>query len=238
MAGRKEAATVLARILALCLIVTAQVACSSPTPCTVELEHAQELRGFRLGMTLQDIRKRYPEFPGISPSQIGLSTVEISSAYTRNKLDNPSGDGNNNFSLISAAPYPELNEVKHIELKLLDWRVIEITVFYPDDIKWKSADEFAQKTGEALKLDGEWRKVGDDGIMQMRALQCGQSTKGFSVYAGFKRPPSSDSLSDPNLPYVTLTDVLGGEVEVYSRESKIKEKKKQEEEERKQVFKP
>jgi hypothetical protein len=234
-----EVVTVLARILALCFIVLAQVACSSSgKPCIVELEQAPELRGFRLGMSLEDIRKRFPKFPGIGSSQIGLATVEISSAYTQDALDRPSGDGNNNFNLISAAPFPELNEVKHIELKLLDWRVIEITVYYDNDIKWKSADEFAQKTGEALKLDGTWHKVGSDDISQMRALQCGQSSEGFSVYAGFKRPPSSDSLSNPNLPYVTLKNVMSGEIEVYSRQSKIEEKKKREEEEQKKIFKP
>lgn len=64
------------------------------------------------------------------------------------------------FSFVSAALFPELRELKHVELRLVDGRLTQIALYYPDDIKWKSSDEFAQKTGESLKLDGSWRKLG------------------------------------------------------------------------------
>lgn len=224
----------LARILALCLIVIAQVACSSTKPCTVELEQAPELRGFRLGMSLEDIRKRFPGFPGQN-SQIGLATVEIS--CTNDMLGRSSGDDYNEIIFTRGWDCSELNDVKHIELKLLDWRLIEITVYYSNDIKWKSADEFAQKTGEALKLDGTWQKVGnDDEYSHMRSMDCGKTSTGFSVYVGFRSLPFL--ANSDKLPYVTLKNFMSGELEVLKRKAKIEEKTKREEEEHKQIFKP
>lgn len=225
------------RIITLCLIVIAQAACSSTKPCTIELEQAPELRGFRLGMSLEDIRKRFPGFPGAS-SKIGLSTVEISCASENVMLNRSSGDDYNEISFTSGWGCPEVNkDVKQVELKLLDWRLIEITVYYSNNIKWKSVDEFARKTGEALKLDGTWQKVGDDDeYSQMRSMDCGKSSAGFLVYAGFSSPPFI--ANSDKLPYVRLKNLMGGELEVLKRKGKIEEKTKREEEECKQIFKP
>ena len=226
------------RLLVLSFIVVWHLACTVNRPCTVKMEQSPELRGFRLGMSIADIQKRFPGFPSVSANQFGLATVEVSSMYVRNVLDKPVGE--NIISLVSASTFPELKELKHVELKLLDGRLIEITVYYPNDIRWKSTDEFVQKTGEALKLDGSWQKIGkDDEYSEVRLLQCGGGFDGFTVSAGFRKPTlENPNLESTKLPYVRLQDFAHGEMEVYKRQREKEEKAKREEEERKQSFKP
>lgn len=230
------------RLLMLGLVVMLHFACTVNQPCTVKLEQSPELRGFRLGMSMSDIQKRFPGFPAVSANQFGLATIEISSVYARSVLDRQVDD--NVVSFVSASPFPELNELKHVELKLLDGRLIEIMVYYPNDIKWKSADEFVQKTSEALKLNGTWQKIGDDDdYSEVRHLYCGKGLEDFTVSAGFRK------LEETKFPYVEMEDFSHGKLEVYMRKSEIEEKTKREkseleektkreEEERKKTFKP
>jgi hypothetical protein len=219
-------------------VIVFHLGCSQP--CTVTLEQSPELRGLRLGMSLSDIQKRFSGFPFVSANQFGVATVEISSAYASNVLDKPIRD--DIVSLLSASSFPDLKGVKHVELKLLDGRLIEISFFYPNDLTWKSADEFVKKTAEALKLDGSWTKIGDDRYSAVRLLQCGGEKapdEMFMVKAGFQDPPLEDlSIDTFRLPFVTLEDFLNGEMEVFRRQQRNEEKTKREEEERKQIFKP
>jgi hypothetical protein len=226
------------RLTTLSLVMMLYLGCNANQPCTVPLEQSPELRGFRLGMSLSGIQNRFSGFPSVSANRFGVATVEISSDYRKNVLNEAIGD--DVVSSLSASSFPELNELKHVHLKLLDGRLIEITVFYPNDIKWQSADEFVQKTGEVLKLDGQWQPLGKDNeYSESRFLQCGDILKGFNVTAGFRKPPSeSPSLFAPKLPYVQLEDFMHGEMEIFSRKKESEERAKREEERRKQTFRP
>ena len=225
------------RLTTLSLVVLLHLGCNTSQPCTVTMEQSPELRGFRLGMTLTDIRKHFSEFPSVSANQIGVATIEISPDYIKNALNEQRGD--DVVSLLSSSSFPELNELKHVRLKLLDGRLIEITVFYPNDIKWRSADEFVQKTSDALKLNGTWKQLSDSDYSNSRLLQCGDIVKGFFVKAGFQKPPTvSASSFEPKLPYVELQDFMQGEMEVFRRKRESEERAKREEEKRKETFRP
>jgi hypothetical protein len=187
---------------------------------------------------MQDIQNHFPGFPSVASNQIGLATVEISNAYAHNVLDLPKDE--DAVSIVSALPFRELNELKHVELKLLDGRLIDFTVYYPNDIKWKSADEFVQNTGKALKLNGSWQKIGsDDDYSEVRSLRCGDNGEDFTINAGFRKPPSLYSnLADIKLPYVEVKDFWHGEMELFKRKRESEDKAKREEEQRKQTFSP
>lgn len=232
--------TKMIRILIIGVLVNLQFSCASEKPCTLKLAQAPELRGFHLGMSLAEIQSRFPGFPSVSGNQYGLATVEISSAYARNVLDQSAGD--KVISLVSAAPFPELRELKHIQLKLMDGRVTDILIYYSNDIGWKSADEFAQKTGESLKLDGSWRKVGaDSDYSEARSMQCGGPLKGegFTISSGIQKPSLENPLlKESKLPYVELKDMWAGQMTEFERKDALQEKKKSEDEQRKKTFTP
>jgi hypothetical protein len=225
------------RLLTISLLVVLCLGCSDSQPCTVPLEQSPEIRGFRLGMSLSDIQKRFSGFPSISANQFGVATVRIDSDYFKNVINEPVGD--NVVTSLSASSFPELSELKHVQLKLLDGRLIEITIVYPTDINWQSADEFVQKTSKALKLNGTWKRLSDSDDSNSRLLQCGDILKGFFVQAGFQKPPIGSSSSfAPKLTYVQLKDFINGEMVVSKRKSESEEKAKREEEKRKETFKP
>jgi hypothetical protein len=223
------------RLLIFTFAVSLVCACHKDEPCTVQYEQSPELRGFRLGMSISDIQRRFPGFPTPGADDLGLATVGISERYSSNAPQRRTGDIVMN--VVNASLYPELNQLKYAELKLLDGQLVEITVYYPNDLNWKSADEFARKTGEAMKLNGTWRQVGnDDSFSEIRHLQCGDVTKGFWVSAGMRRPPLPDDYG--KFPYVQLQDFWKAEMELYKRKEARDERRKREEQERKDTFKP
>ena len=220
------------QLLILLLLAATLCACTAEQPCTVKFEQSPELRGFRLGMSVSDVQKRFVGFPAPIADELGLATIEISNRYsTHTSTDHMV------LNFVDASPYAELSQLKHTELKFLDGRLIEITVYYPNDLNWKSGDEFARKTGEALKLNGTWRKVGsDDDYSEIRSLYCGEVLQSFSVLAGLQRSPLLNESA--KLPYVQLKDFMRGEMEVFKRKRERDERKNREEQERKDTFKP
>ena len=63
-----------------------QVACAVERLCTVNLKESVDVRGFRLGMTLADIKNRFPGFPVVGANSIGVARVEIDGGYHSNRL--------------------------------------------------------------------------------------------------------------------------------------------------------
>ncbi|MDQ6653484.1 MAG: hypothetical protein M3Y84_12155, partial [Acidobacteriota bacterium] len=61
--------------LTLLLIIPGEFGCSNK--CELDLDHAPEVRGFRLGMTLDSFRSRFPALPNITPDKLGLTKIEI-----------------------------------------------------------------------------------------------------------------------------------------------------------------
>jgi len=222
------------RLTIFLLVAGVLSACKTEQPCTIKLEQSPELRGLRLGMPVSDIQRRFPGFPTPNADQLGLARVAISNSDSKTAPLYP-GEGALNF--VNASPWPELNQLKYAELELLDGRLVEINVYYPNDVNWKSADEFAQKTGEALKLNGTWRKVGQDNdFSEMRHLMCGDVLHLLNVSAGLRRSPVLNEYG--KYPYVQFQDFQGAVMDVYDRKKARDDRRKREEEQRKETFKP
>ena len=149
-------------LLKLCLVALFLNSCAVEKPCTLIPEQAPELRGFKLGLSLPEVRQKFPDFPQPKELEYGKAIAKV---------------------------YPwqvsEQNALKDIEIEFVDNRIVKIEVFYNDELKWKSADEFAQKTGEAMKLDGTWKKVGDDtSTSEWRAMSCRMLSVGLASKKG------------------------------------------------------
>ncbi len=178
-------------IIATCLTILTQTACTQP--CTLNLEQAPELRGFRLGMSIEQIQARFQGFPNPPANEFGLATVVLDRSIVIEETRPSTG-----YTFVPAR-YRELDGVDRMYLKIVDGHIAEIEVYYTNDLKWRSVDEFVSRTAEALKLNGDWKKQNED----YKSLGC----NGFLVYAGIKRdwlrPDKYESL-----PYVELVDVM------------------------------
>lgn len=209
-----------ARLLVLSLIALTYVACSQP--CTLTLEQAPELRGFRLGMNLEQIQRRFQGFPNPPANEFGLATVIIDPT-ARDEVRPNTG-----YTFMDASRYPEFNGIDRIYLKIVDDYLAEIEVFYTNDLNWSSVDEFVSRTSEAFNLRGSWKTQNED----YKSLGCG----GFHVYAGIKR----DYLRPDKyarLPYVELVDYMRAHTPMM-REYNRNQNANRREQERRESFNP
>ena len=133
----------LAAIFALCL-AAAHAQQAQAQVCTLTVEQAPELRGFRLGMTTEEIRAR---FPGALVRQMGFgsSSAQLTQAAF--------GQGN-------ADAYKGVND---INLLFLDDHLAYLAVGYDQTVPWKNAGQFAARVSEFLKLPDAWRDGAGNG---------------------------------------------------------------------------
>ena len=112
------------------------------TKCSVklaELPSTPELRGFRAGMTLDEVKARLPKLQLKSADEFGFTSLNIFPEYEAG-IDKAAFAG-----------------VRTISLDILDGRVFSIWIGYDKTFKWQSLDEFVVGMTAALKLPDRWR---------------------------------------------------------------------------------
>jgi hypothetical protein len=124
--------------------------------CTLklaELPAPQELRGFRVGMTLEQVRARLPKLQVPPQDEFGFTSLNIFPAHEPG-IDKAAFEG-----------------VRTISLDLLDNRVYSLWLGYDKSFKWQNTDEFAKGMAAALKLPEAWRTK-----FRTRVLDCADFT--------------------------------------------------------------
>ena len=138
-----------------CLCLAAAARAQQSQVCTLNVEQSPELRGFRLGMTADQVKARVPDIQ-IRQGEFGSSNASLSSV---------------NFRNLDAGTYKGVNDIYFF---FLDDRLMRLSVNY-QSVPWKNTGQFAAKVSETLKLPNVWR---DDQGMN-KVLTCA----GFDVTA-------------------------------------------------------
>jgi hypothetical protein len=128
-------------LLFILLLFGGQSAAAQETKCTLkstQMAAAPELRGFRLGMTLEQFRARVPKLVLRPADEFGATAINIYPEHEDN-IDKASFEG-----------------VRTISLEFLDGRVVSLWVGYAPDFKWKSLDEFLGGMTRSLALPDAW----------------------------------------------------------------------------------
>jgi hypothetical protein len=140
--------------------------------CTLTLAQAPEIRGIRLGMSLEQALSVFPSLKRppevivlpdggsitrdfLEPDEVGVIRVRINTLdpkYSREatKLE---GIGNFNFDFT-------------------DGRISYISVIYDTQAKWSTPDEFAQKVSESLRIPSAWKKPIEYNRESERDMEC------------------------------------------------------------------
>lgn len=129
--------------LSLLLAVCSLLACAEPKPpnekfdgrCQLRIGQSPEVRGLRLGMTVEEVRRRFPALPIPAPSKVGSIYIRLS------KLDPAEED----FGL-------NLEGVNELSLSFLDGRVSDVRVMYEATREPLTEQEFSSRLSEALNL--------------------------------------------------------------------------------------
>src|SRR5215831_7888593 len=150
----------------------AQSSVTPPPACTLRLANAPEVRGVRLGMTVDEL---FTLFPGSSDS-----------GGIKDALSHADGFPNFGESRFSIAPSNWGNKdhfagINDYNLQLFDRRVVYFVAYYaqfPFGARWRNQDELIQRFSDALHLPGPKEWVPDPDGGSRKKLKC----HGFEVY--------------------------------------------------------
>ena len=158
--------------LLLVALSTAAPITAQSTPCTIridQLPESVELRGFRIGMTLEQAKAHVPQLQLARPDQFGVAKISI----------NPYFDPG--FDRTTFA------DVRTISLDFLDGRLATLWIGYDNTFKWQNLDTFIGGISRALQLPAAWpSKQGG------RQLTC----DGFSILASLVAGSPSVRITD------------------------------------------
>jgi hypothetical protein len=145
------------------LLIVAICACGNaiaqPSSCSLkinELKDTPELFGFRVGMTLDQVKGREPLVRFGRTDEFGVIRTSI----------NPHFD-----TRFDQARYAD---VRTVSFDFLDGKLVTLWIGYESAFKWPKLDEFVANFGKALDLNAAWlpKRSG-------REIAC----DGFSVFA-------------------------------------------------------
>jgi hypothetical protein len=158
-------------LLLAALLITGPASAQQST-CTLKIDQLPEsieLRGFRLGMTLEQAKAQVPQIPRAGADKFGVARISI----------NPHFDPS--FDMTRFA------NVRTISLDFLDGRLISLWIGYESTFKWQTLDTFVAGISRSLNFPGEWpAKRGG------RQLNCND----FSVFASMIAGSPSIRISD------------------------------------------
>lgn len=166
-------------------------------------------------MTIDEIKKKFPNLPPITANEFGMSkiyferTPKIEQSYRE-------------FNFVDANSIDSFKGTRRIYLEIVDGKVAAVKVVYTNEITWKSEDEFIQRTAESLQIPGTWS--GKDGYS---TIQC-QESLFFS--AGIGRDLSYiPSATSERAPYIQMYNVWAQMQPELKRMKKDEEANKQKE---------
>jgi hypothetical protein len=134
-----------------------------------QLPDAAELRGFRLGMTYDQVRARVPQVQFGRADQFGVAKTSIN-PYFDPRIDK-----------VAFA------DVRTISLDFLDGRLVSLWIGFESTFKWQTLDAFVAGISKPLSLPPEWsNKRGG------RQMSC----EGFSLFASVIAGSPSIRISD------------------------------------------
>jgi hypothetical protein len=132
------------------------VATAQESKCALkltELPTAAELRGFRVGMTVEQVKARLPKLQVRPADEFGVTSINIFPDY-ESGIDKTTFEG-----------------IRSISLDLLDGRVFSVWIGYDKTFKWQTIEEYVAGITTALKLSNTWRSK-----FRTRMLDCSDFT--------------------------------------------------------------
>ena len=138
--------------------VRAQTACKTKI---AELPESAELRGFRLGMTMEEVKARVPQVVFGPTDPLGTSKTTI----------NPYFDPR-----IDKAGFAD---IRSVSLDFLDGRLVSLWIGYEETFKWTSVEDFVAGISKALSVPAEWSSWKGRG----QQLRCGDFEMTVSMVA-------------------------------------------------------
>lgn len=115
---------------------------SANSKCTLTREQSPEIRGIRLGMSAEQLRRLFPESNNQQTITDAIANAKKVESYGESRLT---------LQPDPRTPNPRFAGVNFISVELLDERVTRFSVQYVGP-EWNNVQEFVAKLSEGLKL--------------------------------------------------------------------------------------
>jgi hypothetical protein len=174
-------------LLLLCISVAAQT-----TPCPLKTNDLPELLGFKLGMTIPQLKQRYPklfEEYNFDPDTNGYLELDLTGFY--------------DSRLSKFMNETERKGLDGLKLAFLDDKLVKMRIVYDGFTEWDSVDEFLNSIAKNLKLPVTgWKNTSD----KTRQLDC----SGASLEVRLDPKLGQYELQKPSITFVEqgIDDVL------------------------------
>lgn len=129
-------------LLSLVILVMGSLDIGAQAQCTLKLvglPQSSELLGFRLGMTMDQVKARTPQIVFGRTDAFGVSKTTI----------NPDFDARFDKSTFMG--------VRSVSLDFLDAKLTSLWFGYDSTFKWKTVDEFVKGISQSLQVPDAWR---------------------------------------------------------------------------------
>ena len=117
--------------------------------CTTKLSNlpaAAELKGFQLGMTIDQVKKRVPQVLIPPPNPLGVTKTTINPFYDP-RIDTSTFEG-----------------VRTVSLDFLDGVLTSLWIGYDSSPKWPAVENFVQGLSQSLRLPHAWTSAKSHGL--------------------------------------------------------------------------
>jgi hypothetical protein len=159
--GRATAPIAFAVLL---VLLCASLGSAQDNPCAIKLADlpaAPELMGFRIGMTLDQVRARVPQVLFPKADDFGVAKTSI----------NPDFDPR-----IDKSSFPG---VRTISLDFLDGRLTSLWLGFDGSFKWKTVPDFVKGISQSLRVPEAWKSWKTRG----QQLRCADFQMTLSIVA-------------------------------------------------------
>ncbi len=217
--------------------------------CFLTIEQSPDVRGLRLGMTLDQVREVFPELPEPPPSEFGWAGYRINGVLKKDvEIQRGLSEGVYTIARVDVNRHPETKGI-YIRIELVDRHLSLLKVHYVSGENWTKATDFISQLNRTLKLPGAWERF-DFSTYHLRCQQ-------FTVYAGLQSRvvtqemaalnPIGAALYDDSRagePFVMFIskdnnyDYIIPSIRRANKEAQMKQTQQQEEEQRRHEFKP
>jgi hypothetical protein len=156
---------VLPVILISSVLLFAPAAAAQDATCRLKLDdlpRAAELKGFHLGMTMDEVKAQAPQVVFPKTDELGLLKTSISPGF------DPRSE-NSTFQ-----------DVRTVSFDFLDQRLTSLWIGYDQTFKWQTVDEFVNGISQSLHLPNAWSSWKTHG----KELRCVDFQMTVSTVAG------------------------------------------------------
>jgi hypothetical protein len=198
----------------LCFVSPLCAQTANPQPgekCVLNVAQSPEIRGLRLGMSLDDTATKLPAIRG---SDHDLNPDDMDVVFV---------------SFIPRNGSFDLEGISWVHLGFVDDRLYDFSLSYT--LSWPTIDEFALKLSRTLDLPTAWKKVGSD---DLRVLEC----DGFSIAVHNAASPMLSVLETSAAEEVKRRALLPETQRLSEKKERQRRKLEAQEEKKRKTFRP